>query len=131
MSKQALSYILNTNILSNERLKIYYDFDTGSVSIYQSGTYYIPYLKNTFPKKVYTVYRTSIVIFCSWHLLNIKYFGNKLDHFDYFNSIRTLRMENILFNVHFEVTLAKTIAGVIITGDQLPVTATPLAIIYF
>lgn len=49
MSKQALSYILNTNILSNERLKIYYDFDTGSVSIYQSGTYYIPYLKNTFP----------------------------------------------------------------------------------
>jgi hypothetical protein len=37
----------------------------------------------------------------------------------------------ILFNVHFEVTLAKTIAGVIITGDQLPVTATPLAIIYF
>ncbi len=59
-------------------------------------SFFKKYLKNTFPKKVYTLYCTSIVIFCSWHLLSTKYFGNKLNHFDYFYSIRTPRMVVIL-----------------------------------
>jgi len=49
MSVQALSYILSTNLLSNEKLKVFYDFNTGSTFLVQSGSYYKPYLKNITP----------------------------------------------------------------------------------
>ena len=49
MRAQALSYILSTNLLSNEKLKVFYDFDTGSVFTVQSGSSYRAYLKNSSP----------------------------------------------------------------------------------
>ena len=49
MSAQALSYTLSTRLTSNERLKVFYDFDIASTFFVQSGASYKPYLKNTYP----------------------------------------------------------------------------------
>jgi len=49
MSKQALSYIINDNLSSNERLKVYYDFNTGSLFTGISGASNYAFLRNTSP----------------------------------------------------------------------------------
>lgn len=49
MSAEALSYILLDRFLSNEKLKVFYNFDTGSVFTALSGSSYYAFLKNSVP----------------------------------------------------------------------------------
>jgi hypothetical protein len=53
MSAKALEYILSSTFSSNERLKVYYDFNTGSGGVFSvlSGSTYQSYIRNQFPAK--------------------------------------------------------------------------------
>ncbi len=78
MSSQSLSYILNDNLSSNKRLKVYYDFKTGSIITGLSGSSNYAFLKNSEPSYNTGLFNGIIVDSSSTTLTEAKYKGTGL-----------------------------------------------------